>query len=172
MLYFPSHKIVIMIIYMPVPYCFMKARGELAQSNNLMETLRDLAHFVSQPYSLSHSQSFRTSLLLLFLPQYLAVGTSWYLALSWFVSFLMSVSTCLFLPFPSLMLICRSSPHLSDCCFLELGIREGISDMVYDFHVTSPVSEKTVPSLGLSVYKGSNEKIHQNLKYCKVLYEL
>ena len=44
--------------------------------------------------------------------------------------------------------------------------------MVYDFHVTSPVSEKTVPSLGLSVYKGSNEKIHQNLKYCKVLYEL
>ena len=44
--------------------------------------------------------------------------------------------------------------------------------MVYDFHVTSPVNEKTVPSLGLSVYKGSNEKIHQNLKYCKVLYEL
>lgn len=97
--YFPSHKIEVKTICMPVSYCFMKARGGLAQSNNLMETLRDLAHFVSRSCSLCHSQSFRTSLLLLFLPQHLAVGTSWYFSLSWFVSFLMFVSTCLFSPF-------------------------------------------------------------------------
>ena len=66
-----------------------------------------------------------------------------------------------------------SSPHFSDCYFLELGIRDGISEMVYNFHVISPVSKaerrvesmkKTVPRIGLSVYKGSNEKNSSKLK--------
>ena len=166
MLYFPSHKVEVKTICMPVSYCFMKARGGLAQSNNLMETLRDFAHFVSQPcFSLSfpvfpHISASSISA---------SASCCWNLLVLLFVLICFFSHVCFHLPFLPL----PSSPHFSDCYFLELGIRDGISEMVYNFHVISPVSKaerrvesmkKTVPRIGLSVYKGSNEKNSSKLK--------